>query len=419
MPIGEPVLVFLTQFKPIYNSWSFEEQLEHFTIMSNPRTYPEDYYYGIWFINENGKIDRVGESYTVLQIKNIINVCNGAKFKSLKSRADLLKQSKQYVDALKLYEDAYKICPEYYTRISKDILTNKLEQQKLSWKLKQIGLSTLLFETFFFLLFFAMGYFSAWRWLTMLLLLYSTLLVFQIPKEVPLFGWFALMLPFVSYGLGALRHKIKKGTWQQDRLKDEMAQSFMEGEDEEGSYLVWEYEATIFSTASIIAMIVFSLIAILLLIYVDDKIIPTAVGAIPLFFLIPTLLYALLMFNRLRYRYGCYGNGYGYELTDGRMELISFLSVTAGSADRNATLAGSGMISANANKIRRKWSSVQWCRYDDEKKLIVINHGCCKSEKLYASTKSYKPLKAIVMKAIGDKCRSVDKKKLRDIKDVQ
>ncbi len=404
--IGESVLVFLITY-----SWDLEKHLHP---IANRNVGYWDRYYGIWLINEDEKIDGLDKQYTISQIKNIINACNSSKFNKLKNRA-MSYDEDQYVDKLKLYQDLYKICPT--TSVKYNI--EDLNKNTLVGQIKEAGLPTLLLETLFFLLFFAMGYYGKWRWTGMLFMVYMGLVILVLPRNIPFVTLLSFLLPFVSYGLGILLYRAKKGTWLRDKVKEEMAQSFLEGEDEDGSYVVWEYERTVFSRATMIVMAVLSLVEILLIANADKPGIPAPLVLIPLIFLIPTLIFALVTFNRLRYQYGCYDKGYAYGINDSRMKFISFLSVATGAADRNPTLAGAGLISYGIGSIRREWSSVEWCRYDDDKKIIVISHGCCKSDKLYASDRSYNGLKAIVMKAIGEKCTGINKKRPEGSEDVK
>jgi len=419
MPTVEQALVFLVKFKPLSGAWVLEERLGHLAPIADYDALPYDYYYGIKPIKEDEKIDGMGKSYTVSQIKNIINVCNSAKFEELQNRAKLLRDKSQYADALKLFKDAYRMCPTGQVKSDIYFVNERLEKKKLSWQIERAGLPILLLETLFFFLFFAMGYYGKWRWTGMLLMVYIGLTILILPRNIPLVVLLSFLLPFVSYGLGTMLYRAKKGTWLQDKVKEEMAQSFLEGEDEDGSYVVWEYERTVFSRATMIVMAVLSLVEILLIANADKPGIPAPLVLIPLIFLIPTLIFTLVTFNRLRYQYGCYDKGYAYGVNDSRMKFISFLSVATGAADRNPTLAGAGLISYGIGSIRREWFSVKWCRYDDDKKIIVISHGCCKSDKLYASDRSYNGLKAIVMKAIGGKCTGINKKRLEGSKDVK
>ncbi|MEA2048468.1 MAG: hypothetical protein U9O64_08505 [Campylobacterota bacterium] len=405
---GEQVLVFLVKFKPLSGAWMLEEQLGYLTPIANFDSRPNDYYYGIRQIKEDGKIDGMEKPYTVSQIKNIINVCNSTKFDELQNRAKLLRGKSQDANALKLFHDAYNMCPTGEVKLNMYFANEKLEEKKLSWQLERAGFPILLLETLFFLLFFAMGYYGKWRWTGMLFMVCIFLFIYLLPRNVPLIAIFSFLLPFISYGLGIFLHKVKKGTLPRDKVKEEIAQSFLEGEDEEGSFVIWEYEKTIFSKMAMITMTTLSLAGTLLLIYDDDTIISVSLIIIPLIFLILILISVMMMVNRLRYRYGCHDKeGYAYGISDSRMKFVSFFSVAIGAADRNATLVGSGLISYGVGSVRREWSSVEWCSYDDDKKIIVISHGCCKSDKLYASDRSYNALKAIVIKAIVEKCTGI------------
>ncbi len=187
----------------------------------------------------------------------------------------------------------------------------------------------------------------------MLFFIYIGLIILTLPLDIPFVAVLSLLLPFMSYGLGVVRYRVKKGTWPIDKVKDEIEQSFKEGENEDGPYVVWEYEAAIFSKVAIITMVVLSLVGILLAIYVDEKKLPTPhiltvliFGIIFLSSTMPTLalISTMIFFNRLRYQYGCHSKGYAYRMNDSRMKLVSFLSVTIGTADRNPTLTGSGLI---------------------------------------------------------------------------
>ena len=417
---NEQALVFLVQFEPLSDAWVLKEKLGHLTPIADLDARPHDFYYGIRSLKEDGMIDIVGKPYTISQIKNIIDVCNSAKFKELQSRAksyeyaSLSNGNSRYADRLKLYQKQYKMCPTGLAISSMDFTNEMLEKEKLSWQIKRAGLPILLFEILFFLLFFAMGYYGKWRWTGMLYIVYIGLitLILLRTRNIPLVALLSLLLPFASYGLGIVLYRAKKGTWLQDKVKDEMAQSFLEGEDEDGAYVVWENERTVFSRATMIAMAVLSLAEIFLIMNADNPGIPAPLVLIPLIILVPSLIFVLVTFNRLRYRYGCYDKGYAYGINDSRMKLISALSITIGTADSNPTLVGSGLISSSGiGNIRREWSSVKWCRYDDDKKIIVINHGCCKSDKLHATERSYNGLKAIVIKAIGEKCTGINMKR--------
>jgi hypothetical protein len=424
LPTGGQALVFLVKFKPWLASWTLEKKLGHLMPIIDYDSHPHNYYYGIRLINGGKNIRIQDKSYSLPQIKQITHACNSKEFRELQKHADLLRDKKQYEEALKLYRSAYRMCPTSQIKLDIDFLNERVGQKTLSWQIKQAGLPILLFEVLFFLIFFAMGYYAKWRWTGMVFVIYILPLIYLlsfISKDIPLVVLFSFIVPFVSYGLGTVWYRTKNGVWLQDKVKEEMAQSFIEGEDEDGPYIVWEYEAAIFNRTTIIMMTALFVSGIFLLIYAKDKNIEMLVPStlIPLILLALILLSALIMFNRLRYRYGCYGKGYGYAINDSRKKLISTLSATIGVADNNPTLAGLGLISSGIGGVHREWSSVKWCRYDDDKKIIVINHGCCKSDKLYATKRSYNGLKAIVMKAVGGKCTGTNDERSGGSKDVR
>ena len=418
---GEQALVFLVKLKPLSGAWVLEERLGHLTPIADYDARPYDYYYGIRPIKEDEKIGGMGKLYTVLQIKNIINVCNSAKFEELQKRARLLRDKSQYADALKLFQDAYQMCPAGQVKSDINFVSERLEKKKLSGQIEQIGLPTLLFEILFFLLFFAMGYHGKWRWMGMLLMVYIFPLIFLLSRNMPLVVLFSFMLPFVSYGLGTVLYRAKNETWLRDKVKDEMVQSFLEREDEDGSYVVWENEVEVMRVRTLIILSAVFAGAVYLANYpFDDLDILKTLGVIVAVLSGITLFVTLLLMNRIRYRYGCYGGGYGYAITDSRYLGSSSASIAAGVADGDLTLAGAGFLAKGGlGSMHREWSSVKWCKYDDDKKIIVISHGCCKSDKLYASDGSYNSLKAIVMKAIGEKCTGINKKRSEGSKDVK
>ncbi len=424
LAIGEQVLVFLVKFKPLSGAWVLEEKLGHLTPIADYDACPNDSYYGIRPIKEDGMIDIMGKPYTVSQIKNIINVCNSTKFKELQNRARLLRDKSQYADALKLFQDAYKMCPTAEVSSGIRFVNETLEEKKLSWQIERAGLPTLLFETLFFLLFFAMGYYGKWRWTGMLFVVYIFPLIYLlslISEEIHLVARFLFILPFVSYGLGMLLYRAKKGTWPTDKVSEEMAAGFLSGEDADGSYVVWENEVEVMHVRTLVILSAVFAGAVYLANHpFDDAEILKTLGVIVAVLSGGTLFSVLLLMNRIRYRYGCYDGGYGYAITDSRYLGSSSASIAAGVSDGDLTLAGAGFLAKGGlGSMRREWSSVKWCKYDDNKKIIVINHGCCKSDKLYASDRSYNGLKAIVMKSIGEKCTGINKKRSEGSKDVK
>jgi hypothetical protein len=423
LPPGGPVLVFLVNFKPLLSSWVLEEKLGHLMPIADYDARPNDYYYGIRRIKEDGMIDGMGKPYTVSQIKNIINVCNSAKFEGLQKRAKLLRDKSQYADALKLFQGAYRMCPTRQVKLDIYFENERLEKKKLSWQIKQLGVLPLLLETLFFLLFFAMGYYGKWRWMGMLFMVYIFPLIFLLSfiPDIPLVALFSYMLPFVSYGLGAVLYRAKKGTWLADKASEEMAAGFLSGEDADGSYVVWENEVEVMRVRTLVIVSVVFAGAVYLANYpFDDAEILNTLGVIAAVLSGGTLFSVLLLMNRIRYRYGCYDSGYGYAITDSRYLGSSSASIAAGVLDGDLTLAGAGFLAKGGlGGMRREWSSVKWCKYDDDKKIIVISHGCCKSDKLYASDRSYNALKTIVMKVIGEKCTDINKKRLGGSKDIK
>jgi len=421
LAIGEQALVFLVKFKPLSGAWVLEEKLGHLTPIADYDARLYDSYYGIRLIKEDGMIDIMGKPYTVSQIKNIINVCNSAKFKELQNRARLLRDKSQYADAQKLFQDAYQMCPTGQVKSDIYFENERLEKKKLSWQIKRAGLPILLFETLFFLLFFAMGYYGKWRWTGMLFMAYIFPPIFLLPRNIPLVALFLFMLPFVSYGLGTVLYRAKKGTWPTDKVSEEMAAGFLSGEDADSSYVVWENEVEVMRVRTLVILSAVFAGAVYLANYpFDDAEILKTLGVIVAVLSGITLFAALLLMNRIRYRYGCYDGGYGFAITDSRYLGSSSASIAAGVSDGDLTLAGTGfLVKGGLGSMRREWSSVKWCKYDDDKKLIVISHGCCKSDKLYASDRSYNGLKAIVMKAIGEKCTGINKKRSEGSKDVK
>lgn len=404
LPIGKQVLVFLINFKPFSDAWVLKKNLGHFTPIVNFNNKPYNYNFGIIFLDDGVSIKILDKTYLLSQIKQISNICNSSEFEDLQKRANLLYKKNQDDSALQLFHDAYQMCPTKEVKFNISDVNRKLRKQKFSWQIKQIGLPIFLFESLLFLLFLLIGYYGKWRWTGILFLVYAVLILVLLPSKVSLIVAFFLFLPFVSYSFGTLLYRIKYGVWLQDKVKEEMAKSFIEGKDEEDSYVVWEHERPVFSTLTIITMTLLFVAGTLLLFNIDSSKLPASFILIPFVFLIPALLFVLITMNRLRYRYGCHSKGYGYVMNDNRMKLISLFSFATGVADNNQTLAGAGLISSSVGGIQREWSSAQWCRYDDNKRIIIINHGCCKSDKLYASKKSYKKLKNIVMQSIDKRC---------------
>ncbi|RLA77065.1 MAG: hypothetical protein DRG30_01270 [Epsilonproteobacteria bacterium] len=276
----------------------------------------------------------------------------------------------------------------------------KIESNTLFWKIKQIRFALLLYIIIFFAPFFMMGYYYKWRWIGIVFLLYAGLSAWLLSNlSAPLLLSIIFVLPIVSYLSGIILYRKKSGVWRRNKVTEEISNSMISGEDADGSYAIWEYEAPQFSNRILTSMIVLFVVGILLVALSESEDIKhigvglVSIMGLILISLIPTL-------NRIRYRYGCYENGYGSEVIDDRMLFISSASIVAGTADNNSTLAGSGYSSAGSmQKMHKEWSTVQWCKYDDKKRIIYINRGCCKTDKLFCTEKSYDIVKSIAQRA--------------------
>jgi hypothetical protein len=398
LSIGKPVLVFLIDFKPQFASWTLEKQEGHFGAIGDFDTRPRNYYYSIKNININEIVNIDGKEYTITQIKNTVDVCNSTKFKELQKSTKLYDH-----DKLKLYKKQYKMCPTDSVIINLTFMEEEIKKRTLSWQLEQVDLTLYIFEILFMLPFIIMGYYGKWRWTGILYIVYISLIIFIMSNDMPLVALLFSLLPFVSYSIGMVLYRVKKGTWRVDKVNKEIEKSFKEVKNKNGSYIIWEHERAIFTKMTVIIMTTLFFAGMLLFIYNNTMTYPSLI-LIPLVILMFILIPILIMFNRLRYQYECNSKGYTYGINDSRMNFLSFLSVVIGAADNNKTLSGSGLISLGIGNINREWSSAIWCKYDDNKKIIYINHGCCKTDKLYAFDKSYESLKAIVMKSIGEKC---------------
>jgi len=236
-----------------------------------------------------------------------------------------------------------------------------------------------------------MGYFGNWRWMGIAYLFAAGAWLWAIQPESAVELGGTVLFPVILYFFGMLMHRWKKGTWPADSVKEEMESGYLYGEDTNGPYVVWETEAPMMSVGALAGVVAVFTGAVYLLNHSSGNI--PAIEIVGMLVAVVSgmmLFVSLILLNRTRYRYGCYSEGYGYEISDPRYLGASSASIAAGAADGDASVAGAGFLAKGGlGGMQRKWSTAEWYDYDEEKRIVKVSHGCCKTDRLYCTEKSY------------------------------
>ena len=267
---------------------------------------------------------------------------------------------------------------------------------------------------FMIILSFVLGWFGRWRYLGLLFIASVGFTAYLHVNDLSLRGITPILILLATpalevvggYFLGSGFYRLRRGEWPHIKLHreweilrkkeaDAIRQSI--AVDSEAP-ITWEANVplltnpVILRAAGIVLSITFVFVSIIFFIISrrgglgQALMISGAAVAVLGGLIIFVLIFVLT--NRVRMLYCIGKNGYYSKIVDGRLNLASLASISAGAGTSSPTTAGAGLIAIAQDIEYQPWSRVRKAAFDPQRHRIVLSFGRL-SDILYCSRQSY------------------------------